>query len=291
MSEIKINVNKVKDETTNFKETVKVIKNLDQSVTRIASSLAITTTCSTDIKKLLKDVHEQLLEEAVKMDKLADALLRIVALYEKTEKKIIAEIKIWMMKYNIINPQKQERKEGETVTSYQEKEQDLYMQKEIERLNKDNRFSDDVWNNASMEERKEILKDYVKELSEIMGLSIDEVDFFDSEPKDGYVKNGFYSKRNNSINVNEWMMDNRSCDDIYSTMAHEMRHAYQNAVCENPDKFAVTEETVEKWKKSFDEYKTSSGFMEDGMTKEDAYEAYRNQEVEKDARQFAKQKD
>lgn len=290
MSQITINISKVKEEATNFKETVKIIKNIDQSVMGIASSLAITTACSTDIKKLLKDVHEHLLEKAVKMDKLSDALLRIAELYEKTEKQIIAEIKIWMMKYNIITPQKQERKEDETVTAYQQKEQDLYMQKEIERLNKDERFSEEAWNNASTEERKDILNAYVKELSDIMGLSIDEVDFFESLPKDGYVKNGYYSDRNDSININEWTLDNRSRNDIYQTMAHEMRHAYQHAACEDPDKFVVTEENVEKWKKSFDEYKNSDGFMEEGMTREEAHEAYRNQEVEKDARNFAKQK-
>ena len=57
----------------------------------------------------------------------------------------------------------------------------------------------------------------------------------------------------------------------------------------NPDKFVVTEESIEKWEKSYEEYKDQEDFEAEGMSEKDAFKAYRDQEIEQDARNFANQ--
>ena len=50
------------------------------------------------------------------------------------------------------------------------------------------------------------------------------------------------------------------------------------SVVEHPERYVVSEETVNAWRDNFNDYKT---------TEEDGYDAYRQQSVEADARKFA----
>ena len=67
---------------------------------------------------------------------------------------------------------------------------------------------------------------------------------------------------------------------VMRTMIHEMRHAYQHAVVNNPDKFNVSEETRKQWAANFNDYKSA---------KTDGYDAYVEQPIEYDAKRFAGQ--
>ena len=110
--------------------------------------------------------------------------------------------------------------------------------------------------------------------------------------KDGYVTKGSYSDGSRSVMINEWILENKSGDDSYtlfSTVVHEMRHYYQHEAIRNPDQFITTQETLDSWKSSIDNYKSSAGYMREGMSREEAHKAYRAQTIEVDARSFAKQ--
>ena len=197
-----------------------------------------------------------------------------------------------LVTWGIIKAEKQEVAEGETATIRQQKEQDLYMQQQIDKVLKDSRFSKDTWKKASVEERKKILQEYIDNINGILGLPAKTINFFSAEAQNGKITMGSYSPDNNSININEWVIANRDAASysLLSTVVHEMRHYYQHEAIKNPDSFVVAPETIKKWDDSFKNYKSTNEFRAGGMSEEDAYNAYRNQEVEVDARRFAKQK-
>ena len=172
---------------------------------------------------------------------------------------------------------------------------ELYLQSEIENILEKDRYSQSTWKNASVEERKEILNEYLQEVAAVMGLQIGEINYTYTEASNGTYNMGSYSPSTNMISINEWVLENggkNNIQDSYNlmyTIAHEMRHAYQHAACSNPEQFVVTEETIQSWQESIDNYRSQRGFMQEGMNAEEAYNAYRNQTIERDARWFAGQ--
>ena len=82
-------------------------------------------------------------------------------------------------------------------------------------------FSPETWEYMDDSERYEIISEFVSTLSEDLGLEdIPEVAVFDDD--DAY---GFYSPSDNTINLNRQYFDNPV--ELVNTIAHEMRHAYQ----------------------------------------------------------------
>ena len=199
------------------------------------------------------------------------------------------------MAWGIVKAERQTRVPGEAVTAAQEREMDLYLRNEIEEILGKERYSRSTWQNASVEERKEILNESLQEVAAVMGLQVGEINYTYRESSNGTYNMGSYSPTANVISINEWVLENGGKDgvadsyDLMYTIAHEMRHAYQHAVCNNPDQFVVTEETIRSWQESIDNYRSQSGFMQEGMSAEEAFKAYRNQTIERDARWFAGQ--
>lgn len=264
----------------------------------------------------VKQLESRLLDEAVQMDTLAAALEKVIAQYRAAEAGILAQgfgdgmpdavqsdsetsdsgfwtwFRSVLVSIGIVKAEKQTRVEGEAVTKYQEKEMDRYMQNEIGKVLKEERFQEKTWKKADVDERKQILNEYLQKVAAVMGISIGGISYIYRESQNGYVTLGQYSSSTHTISINEWILENWSAKDSYTltkTIVHEMRHAYQHAVCENPEQFVVTEETIQAWQDSFDNYKSQSGFMAEGMSESKAYQAYRAQAVEADARAFAKQ--
>ena len=63
-------------------------------------------------------------------------------------------------------------------------------------------------------------------------------------------------------------------------MIHEMRHAYQHAVVDNPDQYKVSAETRQEWADNFNDYKNAKKY---------GYKTYVEQPIEYDAKRFAGQ--
>lgn len=309
-------------EADDIRSICRSVNSIGEAITDISSNLHLNSHNAIRIKLNLKAIHESILNEAAQMDSLSNALSTVAELYKKAETNVLNRnfsemtdstgaalvaagtatmitqwfnqiqntIRTILLELGIITPQEQKRVEGQQVTQLQQTEHDLYMQSEISKLRGNPRYSDSTWQKASLEERKAILNDYIKDVSGIMGLDYDEIKFEYREPQGGYVTNGSYSRYSDEIMLNEYVIENsQSPQKIFSTTQHELRHAYQYKVCENPEKYVVTDATAAAWQKSFDEYKSTDGFMREGMSSSEAYQAYRNQAVEKDARKFARQ--
>lgn len=301
------------------------LNEIKQEVTSVKSNLAGMGSASYRIYSVLSNIDRGVLEEALSMRSMSGALEKISDYYRSTEGTIVsggsrstaetetadaasavdsiveaarkaAESAIrtfrdLLVTLGIVKAEKQARTPGEAVTSAQQREMDRYMQNEIEGILKKDRYSEDTWKAADLAEREDILNEYLQEVAAVMGLQIGPINFESTEgTEDGYLM-GSYSDTLNRVTINTWVMEDNvpNSYDLLSTIAHEMRHAYQYAACENPEQFVVTEETIESWQNSFDNYKSTEDFMDEGMEWEDAFEAYRNQSVEEDARRFAGQ--
>lgn len=257
------------------------------------------------VRASLSRASERLLDRAVRMDSLGNALLTIVRAYEdgdesatelvkslavpsvdgssgnkegstegiftKTIKAIRDFIK-WVISGVI--PQKT----PEQIAKEREKANDLAMQKAVFALRDEDRFSEKTWKKASLEERKQILREFVAALAVAMG--IHEPGSVEFSVLDENTR-GFYSYENDMVAINESYLTNKDSYAITQTVIHEMRHAYQHEVVDHPENFQVTEETVEAWRNNFDNYRGS---------KEYGYDSYVTQPIEWDAKNFARQK-
>lgn len=88
---------------------------------------------------------------------------------------------------------------------------------------------------------------------------------------------GGYNPYTNKIELNANYLENPNCEGLLNTILHESRHAFQNKCVEMPDTVTVKNNIIDVWKDNFDNY----------IKPEYDFEAYENQEIEKDANYFA----
>jgi hypothetical protein len=142
------------------------------------------------------------------------------------------------------------------------------------------------WKKMSLDERKKWLEDWYKNLCNKLGISPVELkieDLYDPQGKDakGVYNDGMIFGLFRSMTID---VDNVKGDDpidVLDTIAHETEHQYQHYLIEHPDKRPehISEAEVKSWEENFKDYKKP----------EDDFEAYRNQPVEKNAREVAGQ--
>lgn len=254
----------------------------------------------------LSNISESLIDKAARMDSFKSALALINEEYIKTENLLTGN-------YDVINGDgadsygtdkrswwdqfwdwvfnKDIDREYTNTTKEQEDAADQEMQAAIQSiLAGDERFSEDYWKNASVDERKQILTDYMNQVKAVMGLSSlpATITWTNTPPNsDGTINKGAFSQTtsgaNKHIEINEYYIQNYPPEKSYAlmtTIVHELRHGYQHAAVENPTEYRVSQETIDSWKESFRTY---------AAEKAKGYEAYRNIVVEKDARWFAGQ--
>lgn len=155
---------------------------------------------------------------------------------------------------------------------------DKAMASQLKKLLKKKRYKRSTWKKATVKERKKILLDLFEDIQKIYGVSVSKLVIEPIECEGG-IAWGYYNDAESLICINEDVLSNpKNYKKIMDTMMHEMRHAYQHEVVRNPKKFKVDEKTVEEWSKNIKDYKT---------VEDDGYAAYRDQPIEKDAREFA----
>ena len=88
---------------------------------------------------------------------------------------------------------------------------------------------------------------------------------------------GGYDPNTNRIELNSKFLENSDCKKLQNTILHESRHAFQQKCIENPDSVTVKNNIIDVWKDNMKNY-IPPGFD---------FEAYENQEIEKDANYFA----
>ena len=162
----------------------------------------------------------------------------------------------------------------------QERIMDQYLSEQCQGLLNNERYSETAWQNASPEERREMLESFILEINHIMGTDVDRNVSF--ENISGTAR-GFYDSDTNSVTINSQYlnMPGEQGYVIMRTMIHEMRHCYQHTAAQNQETFVVSTETLEQWRYNFDHYRSTS----DGYT----YDEYVSQAIEWDAKNFAGQ--
>lgn len=321
MEEFMIRCRNAEDASKTMQRYAETIRDLKEQVTSVRMALTsnIYAPSIMAAAQKLRVIENKIIEDAAHMNSLSSVLEYVISAYQITEQRILhkwtgniaedtkrlnelyekiqdiaEDVSTWfrsiMVSIGIIKAEKPQITEGEAITQYQEKEMDRYMQNQIAAIRKESRFTEKHWKSASLDERKSILSDYMQRVSQVMGISVSGLTFISVESQNGYVTRGSYNDLTNYVMINEWVIENSDDSyDLINTISHELRHAYQYTVCQNPENFIVSQETIALWQESFDNYKSSSGFEAEGMSTSEAYKAYRNQAVEKDARKFAKQ--
>ncbi len=247
----------------------------------------------------LQTVNDSLLQEAAKMGTLAEALQYIVGAYAQAENKILglavtdakrvggnsnaANFQAILSQLTaLLNWEEEEEKKAPelmSVSHEQEKAHDLYMQNEIFALLETDAYSKETWANATEAQRMDILRSFMKDLSNIYGVQLS------SEVKFEAINDtarGYYLAGANTVTINSNYIGRADSYQIMQTMVHEMRHAYQHAAVDHPESFQVSPETIAQWKDNFAQV---NYINYDGTN----YGQYVSQPVEWDAKNFAKQ--
>lgn len=274
---------------------------LAENIRICRSCLHISSDSINSIKASLDSVREQVLYEASAAKQLCHAAEYAVSCYAACEEKILGrtEAAEKEAERNIdkgtdkrgVLEQIEDRLFGEdkiaafmATTEEQHAASDEELQWKIARITNTEHFSKETWKRSSMEERKHILQDYMQDVSQIFGIHVKkEVKFFDEEPVNGILTNGYYHLSQNRIYINEYVMKAYSSENSYylmTTIVHELRHAYQSQAMEKPTEFQVDQETLDQWEDNVKNYQNS-------VT--EGFQNYRSQPVEADARIFAGQ--
>lgn len=314
---LKINTEQVIGKAQELSGSAAQIRNIAQQIIACKNQLRINTGSSALLKLRISQLYDRALDNAAQMDTLKEALEEIVRMYDACETGIVNHA-LGISAEDRDNANESAEPEGEgtdkrswwrrfldwvlnrdTDTRYthttpeQEAAADAEMQRQIQELTNSDRFSEETWANATPDERRAILQEYLIEVAAILGIDINTViDFTPRAPSNGFITNGSYSHGSESVYINGYIIDNYSAERSYelmTTVVHELRHAYQHAAVDNPADYQVSQETIDRWSESFDNYRNTSGFEAEGMSPDEAYEAYRNQDVEVDARWFAGQ--
>ena len=146
------------------------------------------------------------------------------------------------------------------------------------------------WASMSDDERRRVLQHVAEQQARHAGVDDFEVRIEDLEDADGDGKDddpttdsrGSWSEDDRVLRIDE---DNLSDPTILGTVAHEVRHAQQRKEVDDLPWWwwedydgppGVSQAEVEEWRDNFDDYQT---------TEDDGFEAYRDQPVERDARE------
>ena len=298
MSEFNVNTQNLRNQSENIRRIQEELRSEQENIADAIRYLRGKSGSLERISRKLDRLDDRLLEEAAKMGSMAEALVYIVNTYEKTEsivseayaenaltqqvndadknQSFLEKIRLWILEW--LNMFKKEETGEQSEARRMEQEHDLFMQSEIFNLLETEAYSKETWKNASIEERKQMLTNLLREICRIMGIDVNEnVNFADL----GGSTRGTYSSSTNTVSINTSYLSRSDGYQVIYTMIHEMRHAYQHAAIENPGNFNVSPETIEQWKNNFSNYKSTS--------KGNTYEEYVAQPVEYDAKNFAKQ--
>lgn len=123
-----------------------------------------------------------------------------------------------------------------------------------------------------LEGRCEIATDFYKEVKQSMGIDA-ELSFVSKSPNEL----GGYNPKTNCIELNSNYLEKADCEDLLNTILHESRHAFQGKCIQSPDSMTVKNNVIDVWKDNFQNY----------ISPCHDFEAYENQEIEKDANYYA----
>ncbi len=301
MAEICIDIKKAMESSQEIISVAENLKKLKNELDSVKARGILDSPSGQEINQAIIKISEEISNEATKMNSLGDALQMIAHKYQAAEKTIAStQIKIlksstgsettepgtdkrnWWEKFKDWLTDKNPD-EYDTTNSEQEKAADDAMKQELWNVLQDEKYSQENWDKASVEERKQILQDYMNEVAKIYGLQ-DVTPNIIWDPNATYESStitwGYYTHAKHTVTLNEQaLLDSVGSWDSYElleTVSHELRHAYQHEAIDHPTDYMVTQETIDEWDDNFDNY----------ISSDTDYTNYRNQPVEVDARDF-----
>ena len=305
MAEFGVDVDRILENSERIKNSATRINELGYSLDEIRKGGVFYASVGSMVDESVRRQFERILNEAAKMDSFANALQLIADKYCETEKLLISNItgeganaqsnglgaaseaenednRNWVQKFwDWITGKDSNR---EPTPEEQEKAANEAMKKQMKEVLRDSKYSKWNWEHASIEERKQILQDYMNEVIRIYGLQdVDATIHWD--PDATYERSkitwGYYSPDYHTVTLNESVLSgqygNWDSYDLLETIGHELRHAYQYEAVAHPDRFTVSQGTLDTWKHNIDNYLDSDTY---------GYKAYRDQPIEVDARDF-----
>lgn len=298
MSNFDIIIGGVWNEVSDTKSQSARIRQISNEVRNCADSL---NTCVNNavVVDAVRRIASNILEEAAREESFSNALKAIAEYYISADKSVISGMasgniqmenstegtdkrSAWRKFWDWILHRGVDSSYAAT-TDAQEKAADRAFQRRIQDLLKEKRFSEGHWKNASIDERKQILQDYMREVAAILGVEVaDTITWTNMPPHNGEINIGSYRHSDRVVRINEYNFTRRGYDsyELMTTIVHELRHAYQHNAVDHPDRYRVSQETIDSWKHSFDTYQEEQA---------KGYEHYRRIVVEVDARNFAGQ--
>lgn len=302
MAYIYIDTAKAISSSQDILNTAKRLKELRADLDQISLDRILDSASRKRIDEALQTLRTNVSTEAARMGSLGEALQTIAKAYRDAEKTIVGNVgdieKVSLSaeqgtdKRNLWNKfwdwlTRNEPDEYDTTTREQERAADEAMKRDLWNVLQDEKYSQESWDKASVEERKRILQDYMDEVIRIYGLE-------DVKPQINWDSSatytsesitwGYYNHGRHSVTLNEQALSdsigNWDSYDLLETVSHELRHAYQHEAVDHPTRYMVSQETIDTWKDNFRNYIGS-----------DDYERYRAQPVEVDARDFQVSRD
>ncbi len=303
MAHLYIDINKAIQASQEIVAIARQLNGYQQNLTGIKLNQSMNRVGGDRIQQSIRRVLEEVGSEAVKMNSLGSALQAVASQYRKAENAIVGmqiaekspgtdttpgtDKRNWWIKFwDWVADKKPD--EHDTTTLEQEKAADNAIRSQLWAVLQKEKYSKETWDNASIEERKQILQDYMDEVSKVYGLKDVRSKISWSRTAtytDNSITWGSYNDFSRTVTLNERALsDNVGNWDSYKllgTVAHELRHAYQHEAIRHPTDFMVSQETINVWKDNFKHY----------IRSDNNYEAYRAQAVEVDARSFEVDRD
>lgn len=260
--------------------------NLRERANRMANS-ANTTIHTLDqrsgliISRNILKMSDVLFTVAAQMDSLEEGLSFIIRAYSDADETTAQFMESVLTTGSVKKGASQNSAE---VTRVQERTHDLAMQNKVfDTLNASD-FSKEKWQQASIEERKQILTNIIIRTATIMGIAAPSIISFESLDK---TTRGYFSDESDKITINGDLISKSDSYSLVNTAIHETRHAYQYQVINHPERFQVSKETIKQWKENWDHYRSPGETAPDGHTY--TYDEYYVQPIEWDAKNFARQ--
>lgn len=307
MSDFYINITKMMDISYEIISIIEKIKRIADNIDSVKMGDVLESSYKSYIEKTIKKITENILNEVVALDSLEQALEVIIKKYQETENVIknissernfeeivnIEYVSTGTDKRNILGKfwdwiTNKDPDAYDLTSNEQEKAANDTMKQELWSVLQDEKYSPEKWDYSTIEERKQILQEYMNEVITIYGLQdVNSQIIWDSDAtySNTIITWGYYTHRKHSVTLNAKVLTDDIVKwdsyDLMETVSHELRHAYQHEAISNPTDYMVSKETIDIWEENFDNY-ISSGTD---------YEKYREQPVEVDARDFQIQRE
>lgn len=151
---------------------------------------------------------------------------------------------------------------------------ELFVPSAAELIHENQNLREDVWEHLTAGQRETVLRDFSDKVADIFGVTISRLEFVDMP--DRYW--GEYTPSDGSIKINsDVLSEPEKLKGTIDTLLHETRHAFQYEIVNGNITGNVAQETLAEWRYNIDNYIPASL----------DFQAYRNQSIEKDARNFA----